>query len=144
MSKLIDLKGRKFGRLTVLGRDPDSPPDKLKWICQCECGSTISVLGDSLRSGRTSSCGCSHFPLKYDLAGKTFGFLLVQGRVENQMDGDTKWRCLCRNCGRTVEVGSYWLRHSSPYGHCKCTRGKLAYYKRSPTNKPVNLRKSGG
>jgi hypothetical protein len=21
-----------------------------------------------------------------------------------------------------VEVGSYWLRHGDPYGHCKCTR----------------------
>jgi hypothetical protein len=21
-----------------------------------------------------------------------------------------------------VEVSSYWLRHSDPYGHCKCTR----------------------
>ena len=35
---------------------------------------------------------------------------------------ETRWKCLCQNCGRTVEVGSYWLRHSDPYGHCKCTR----------------------
>ena len=34
---------------------------------------------------------------------------------------ETRWKCLCQNCGRTVEVSSYWLRHSDPYGHCKCT-----------------------
>lgn len=32
--------------------------------------------------------------------------------------------CKCRNCGRTVEIPSYWLRHSNPNGHCKCTRFK--------------------
>lgn len=28
------------------------------WLCKCECGKQKSVLGSSLRSGHTKSCGC--------------------------------------------------------------------------------------
>ena len=46
------------------------------------------------------------------------------GRVYNPKikSKEVRWKCLCRNCGRIVQVSSYWLRISDPYGHCKCTR----------------------
>lgn len=47
-----DLTGRVFGRLTVTGRDAPY------WRCICTCGATKSVLGGSLTSGATKSCGC--------------------------------------------------------------------------------------
>lgn len=60
----------------------------------------------------------------YDI--KELGNLLVLGPVKNRWikGNETRWKCKCRNCGRTVEVPSYWLRHSNPNGHCKCTRFK--------------------
>ena len=62
--------------------------------------------------------------IKHDLTNQTFGFLNVIEPVKNERikGNETRWKCLCQNCGRTVEVSSYWLRHSDPYGHCKCTR----------------------
>ena len=62
MSKLIDLTGKKFGRLTVLERHgtwhaPCGQTDPL-WLCRCECGVELLVRGISLRSGNTRSCGC--------------------------------------------------------------------------------------
>lgn len=45
-----------------------------------------------------------------------------QPQDQEDQGNETRWKCLCQNCGRTVEVSSYWLRHSDPYGHCKCTR----------------------
>lgn len=62
MSKLIDLTDQRFGRLTVIGRAQDyirkTGGIKPQWNCLCECGSTIIVLGESLRTGKTKSCGC--------------------------------------------------------------------------------------
>jgi hypothetical protein len=56
--KAIDLLGQKFGRLTVLSRSQNSEQGKTQWTCLCECGNQKTVLGDSLRSNKTTSCGC--------------------------------------------------------------------------------------
>jgi hypothetical protein len=56
-----DLRGRKFGRLTVRefgGRNKDR---RESWICDCECGRTgISVKSCNLKRKvrATASCGC--------------------------------------------------------------------------------------
>lgn len=55
--RLIDLTGKRFGRLTVLGRSQE-PSEKVKWICKCDCGTVKSINGNSLRNGNTRSCGC--------------------------------------------------------------------------------------
>lgn len=105
-------------------RHTSSPPGKAKWVCECKCGNIVSVLSDSLRNGKTRSCGCARSQIKHDLTNQTFGFLKVIEPVKNERikGNETRWKCLCQNCERTVEVSSYWLRHSDPYGHCKCTR----------------------
>jgi len=121
---LIDLTGQTFGKLFVMYKDPEAKRGRAKWVCQCECGNYVSVLSDSLRYGKTKSCGCNVRQLKHDLTGQRFGFLRVLEPVVNPYvkGNETRWKCKCENCGRTVQVSSYWLRNSDPYGHCKCTR----------------------
>lgn len=62
MGTYIDLTGKKIGRLTVLKRIDDyvqpSGRRRAMWLCRCDCGNTTTVLGDSLKSGATKSCGC--------------------------------------------------------------------------------------
>lgn len=58
MPALIDLTGKTFGRLTVIAKDPDSPPRKVYWFCKCACGNSHRVYGAELRNGSTKSCGC--------------------------------------------------------------------------------------
>ena len=59
-----DIKGKKFGRLTVIKRGPTkiSPSGQYKtyWWCQCSCGNPeLSLVpATCLNSGRTLSCGC--------------------------------------------------------------------------------------
>lgn len=122
----IDLTGKTFGLLTVISKDQPAHDGKAKWICRCECGNLTSVLSESLRNGRTKSCGCIVSRLKHDLTGMEFGHLLVLERTYDRryVGNDTRWKCLCQNCGRQVSVTSYKLRTSNPYGHCKCTRNK--------------------
>ena len=121
---LIDLTGQTFDKLFVMYKDEVTESGKAKWVCQCECGNYVSVLSDSLRNGKTNSCGCNVRQLKHDLTGQKFGFLRVIEPVVNPYvkGNETRWKCRCENCGRIVHVSSYWLRHSDPYGHCKCTR----------------------
>ena len=55
-----DITGNKYGKLTVLVRDPDFPE---KWICKCECGNLKSITSTNLRKGITSSCGCINYSI---------------------------------------------------------------------------------
>lgn len=121
---VIDLTGQTFGKLSVMCRANSSTSGKAKWVCQCKCGSIVSVLSEKLRQGKTKSCGCNVRQLKYDLTGQKFGFLHVIEPIVNPYvkSNETRWKCRCENCGRIVQVSSYSLRHSDPYGHCKCTR----------------------
>lgn len=57
MSKLIDLTGYRFGRLTVLNR-AENQGKQTAWLCKCDCGCTTIARGDHLRDGATQSCGC--------------------------------------------------------------------------------------
>jgi hypothetical protein len=59
MSRFIDLTGKKFGRLTVIGRSPQNGKQgQPRWDCACECGEERTVVGNNLKSGNTNSCGC--------------------------------------------------------------------------------------
>ena len=57
-----DLTGNKYGRLFVTGLDSWQPTNVgsflSKWACICDCGKTTAVVGGSLKSGLTTSCGC--------------------------------------------------------------------------------------
>jgi hypothetical protein len=56
MRAVVDLTGKKFGRLLVVSQSTTSSP--LKWNCVCDCGKTSVVEGGKLKSGHTKSCGC--------------------------------------------------------------------------------------
>lgn len=58
MPKIIDLTGKRFGKLTVLEFD-GIKDHSAWWTCRCDCGSIKSVNGVHLRDGRVKSCGCA-------------------------------------------------------------------------------------
>ena len=57
-----DLRGKTFGRLTVLEKAEDRITQKgykrIMWHCRCVCGNECDVASDALSGGKTSSCGC--------------------------------------------------------------------------------------
>ena len=55
---LVDLTGKRFGRLVVICRVYKNNTKKVYWLCKCDCGVTKSIRGDALTMGRTLSCGC--------------------------------------------------------------------------------------
>lgn len=58
MAKEKDHTGKKFGRLTVMYRDSADYGKHVKWICECECGTTKSYYASNLTGGKSQSCGC--------------------------------------------------------------------------------------
>lgn len=62
-TKTEDLKGRRFGRLTVISLADKQTGGHAKWNCLCDCGNmTIANSGD-LKSEQKQSCGCLHHEL---------------------------------------------------------------------------------
>lgn len=59
MSRLIDLTGKRFGRLFVISR-AGQKGGHAAWHCKCECGADTVVAGRYLTTGKTQSCGCFH------------------------------------------------------------------------------------
>jgi len=55
----IDITGLRSGRLVVLGyAHTDERSGRSYWHVRCDCGMEKVVLGDSLRTGGSRSCGC--------------------------------------------------------------------------------------
>ena len=51
-----DLRGKKYGKLTVLKQVKNT--SVTSWLCQCECGAQTIATTQSLNSGKKLSCGC--------------------------------------------------------------------------------------
>ena len=59
MSKIRDLSGQKFGRLTALYRLHNYHKKRVHWLCICDCGNLTDVSRNNLTRGVTKSCGCN-------------------------------------------------------------------------------------
>lgn len=125
---LIDITGQKFGRLTVIKRVEDyrAPGGRVmtQWLCQCECGNTITVTGNSLKKGHTKSCGCYAKSLINDLTGQKFGRLTVLEKAEHYVSPNgnymSRWKCQCE-CGNIVIANASSLKNGTTTS-CGCAR----------------------
>ena len=117
MNPAHDLTGRKFGKLTVLWREPNRG-GSARWMCQCECMTVKEASAGDLRAGYTKSCGRSSCN-RLDLTGLVFGMLTVHRRSSSR-----RWECLCE-CGQETTVETAKLKG----GHvqsCGCLRALSA------------------
>ena len=68
MPNLIDLTGKRFGRLAVTGR-PDPKNKRTRWAVRCDCGIEKTVGAQNLttphENKRVVSCGCYHHDRQY-------------------------------------------------------------------------------
>lgn len=115
MSKLIDLTGRRFGRLTVIKRVENDKWGKSRWLCRCSCedeNETI-VLDRCLKNSQTRSCGC----LQKEIATKH-----GHNRVNETTEFYKSWANMIQRCtnpknkqwkdygGRGIMVCKRWMK----------------------------------
>jgi hypothetical protein len=110
--KVIDMTGKKFGRLLVLERHGTDSDNKATWVCQCECGNQIITQGKSLRKGFTVSCGC----FRVDLVAAKNTTHGKYGTPENRAWNSMKRRCYNSHSkdyenygGRGITVCERWI-----------------------------------
>ncbi|MGA8409978.1 MAG: hypothetical protein WB680_22595 [Candidatus Acidiferrales bacterium] len=119
MSKLVNLKGKRFGKLLVLRRAGVNKWQQVTWHTRCDCGKRRIVVGYALYSGiRLIDCcwRCSH-P----------GQGLSKTHVPEYMSYSAmKIRCLCKTCvaykhygRRGIKICDRWLGPSGFVNFCK-------------------------
>ena len=131
-ANLIDRSGQVFGRLTVVQRDK-SNSGRVRWLCRCQCGKTVSVHSGKLANGHTKSCGCLRIELneawnlgRNDLCGMIFGRLTVMERT--WVDGPMRWLCGCA-CGGIKVATTHYLKNSGS-ASCGCAEREAAAARR--------------
>lgn len=103
MSRLIDLTGQRFGRLTVIKKAPSNgKTTNARWICKCDCGNEVTVLSTVLRKGQSKSCGC--FRADYWRERKT-----THGKSQTRLARiwyNVKERCFCETVPSYANYGA--------------------------------------
>jgi hypothetical protein len=110
----INWTGKRVGRLIVLeraGKRTGQYPTWM-WKCLCDCGNETVTTSDSLRSGKTFSCGCRH--RENVLSRATHN---LSGSSEYRIWTQIKRRCDCPNFhsyasygGRGITMCRRWRR----------------------------------
>lgn len=112
---LIDMQGKRFGRLVVLCRD-GTKGKAATWKCLCDCGTHCVTAGGSLRKGRSVSCGCwkrdgyggacrTHADTK---SNEYNTWKKIIGRCKNKKDA-----AYDRYGGRGITVCDRWLKYEN-------------------------------
>lgn len=116
---LIDIAGKRFGKLKVIEVHERTP--SVRWRCQCDCGKSTVVDGTKLRQGITNSCGCLRSKL-VNHAGSVFGRLTVLKL--DHIDKHGYWLCRC-SCGKELVIlASNFVKGNTR--SCGCIRSEDA------------------
>ena len=102
--------GTRFGRWTVVGDGPAETARFVRVLCRCDCGTEKSVIVDSLKTGRSRSCGCGrgNYRVEVPAVGTRFG----RWTVDEDRTADQRphmLACLCE-CGTRQQVRLAALR----------------------------------
>lgn len=140
MSRVINVVGQKFGRLTVTFQYISYPYKNKKTtasfvIAECECGKIIDIKLNALKCGNTSSCGClknemfdnmkknQPKPFK-NYVGKKYGMLTVLSQEiapDIAKNGRSYLICKCKcDCGNIKDFPHTYIRNSSCNPSCGC------------------------
>ncbi len=116
MGNLIDLTGKKFGKLTVISQFTIKNSKKLN--CICECGRDYVVSVSNMKKAKTVQCAaCTFESINAKNIGKKFGSWEVIG-FEKSANGRVVYECKCK-CGFTKKVNAVGNTGSQIGKKCK-------------------------
>lgn len=127
---VIDVTGRKFGRLTVLEYVGTNEKKYAMFRCVCDCGKETIVKGRNLRTGHTKSCGCYWRDRSSE---STTRRKTTHGQSKSRLYGvwiSMKKRCGCQNNksyddygGRGITICEEWKNDFSAFAKWALANG---------------------
>lgn len=143
MSKLINLAGRKFGRLKVLGRarsprkEENNHSKRTFWACLCRCGKETIVESHSLRK-HTRSCGCGR-EVSHLIHGQ--GRHPESGKRDQAyaMYNNAKYRAKRKGISFRLQLKDLVIPKRCPVLDVRLIRGEKGMNDRSPTLDRIRL-----
>jgi hypothetical protein len=111
VAPIKDRVDQRFGRLIVMALAGTRRQTGALWVCRCDCGATLTVQANNLKSGNTASCGC----LKLDITRQVS---TRHGRTHTP--AYWRWRAMIQRCtnprnrawanygGRGIQVCPAW------------------------------------
>ncbi len=109
MYNLVDLTGKTFGELVVIGRTKKKSMP-VYWDCKCSCGKIKSVAAKHLKSGATKSCGCKQHIRSHYIHGMT-GTKLYKTRIHMlERCNNPKDKSYKNYGGRGIKVCEEWSK----------------------------------
>ena len=118
----VDLRGRRFGKLLVLYREPPGSPQPRRWVCACDCGQQCKRTTFQLTHGEARHCGCN--PAYIDITGQRYGRLVALEYVGSSSKKQALWLCQC-DCGQKTTVRGAQLRGGRTKS-CGCLMREVA------------------
>jgi hypothetical protein len=115
MPPLKDLTGKRFGKLTIIGRSGQKQGGNILWLALCDCGKRTFATASNMKAGIKKSCGCikqnqpAHNAV--DRTGKRYGIWTVLKKVHSKQKTRTAWLCRC-DCGTERVMSAQYLKPS--------------------------------
>lgn len=132
----VDRTGVRYGRLVALRNTQKKQGSNFIWECRCDCGNVIEVNGQSLKSGKTQSCGCllkeksrlNGLQSADNLIGMKYGKLTVVEKTDKRQGKNIVWKCLCE-CGNYINVSGGRLKTENTKSCGLCGLNSIGEYK---------------
>lgn len=133
LSNDIDKKfiGTTFGLLTPIKRVGSDGWGHAKYLCVCGCGNTIEIIGNSLDTGNTSSCGCNSRKI-----GKKHGLWAGYEEISSTYFHQIQRAALERDLDFNITIEDMWNKFIEQNRRCALSGMKLMF---APTGKTKKL-----
>lgn len=114
MPKEVNLIGQTFGRLTVIEKHPErSNNGSVLWKVKCECGESepFLIIGSTMKSGNTTSCGCA----RREKTGNKFRKHGMHNSPEHRTWVEMHRRCYNENNAQYKDYGGRGIKMSEEW-----------------------------
>lgn len=130
-TRIKDLTGNIYTYLKVIDYNSNTYNNNALWNCLCKCGNTVVVLGSSLKTGNTKSCGCYASRKDRIIKHKDYSeklinnFYIIKYLRSNKETHSSIYEIKCLLCNNNKEMTYASILKSKSCGCRKSFKGQI-------------------